>query len=65
MTLLDVPMSTVKILSFSKLKLMKINLSSSMLQEKLNSLAILSIDKDILKNIDVDIIINYFVLRNA
>ena len=36
-----------------------------MLQERLNGLAMCSIEKDILDNIDLDTIINDFALRNA
>ena len=51
--------------SFSKLKLLKSYLRSSMSQERLNDLAILCIEKNILENIDVDTIINDFASRNA
>ena len=51
--------------SFSKLKLLKSYLRSSMSQERLNDLAILCIEKNMLENIDVDTIINDFVSRNA
>jgi hypothetical protein len=36
-----------------------------MSQERLNGLTTLSIEKDMLKNIDVDAIINDFVSQNA
>jgi hypothetical protein len=36
-----------------------------MSQEKLNGLTILSIEKDMLENIDVDVIINDFLFQNA
>ena len=51
--------------SFSKLKLLKSYLRSSRSQERLNDLAILCIEKNMLENIDVDSIINDFVSRNA
>ncbi|TYH65795.1 hypothetical protein ES332_D06G079900v1 [Gossypium tomentosum] len=52
-------------ISFSKLKLIKTYLMSSMSQERLNGLTILSVEKDFLENIDVDVIINDFASRNA
>ena len=52
-------------ISFSKLKLLKSYLRSSMLQEILNDLAILCIEKNMLENINVDTIINDFASRNA
>ena len=51
--------------SFSKLKLLKPYLRSSMSQARLNDLAILYIEKNMLENIDVDTIINDFASRNA
>ena len=51
--------------SFSKLKLLKSYLRSSMSQERLNDLAILCIEKNMLENIDVDTIINDFASRNT
>jgi hypothetical protein len=36
-----------------------------MSREKLNGLTILSIEKDMLENIDVDVIINDFLSQNA
>ena len=52
-------------ISFSKLKLLKSYLKSSMSQERLNDLTILCIEKNMLENIDVDTIINDFASRNA
>ena len=52
-------------MSFSNLKLIKIYLRSSMSQEMLNGLAILSIEKDMLENIDVNVINNDFASQNA
>ncbi|KAI3729948.1 hypothetical protein L6452_18621 [Arctium lappa] len=51
--------------SFSKLKLLKTYLRSSMSQERLNGLAILCIEKDILDSIDLDTIIDDFASKNA
>src|SRR6266498_5030356 len=51
--------------SFSKLKLLKNYLRSTMLQDRLNGLAICCIEKDILDNIDLDIVLNDFASRNA
>ena len=51
--------------SFSKLKLLKSYLRSSMSQERLNGLAILCIEKNMLEKIDVDTIINDFASRNT
>jgi hypothetical protein len=51
--------------SFSKLKLIKKYLRSTMLQERLNGLAICSIEMMILESIELDIILNDFASRNA
>lgn len=51
--------------SFSKLKLLKNYLRSKMSQERLNSLAMLCVEKDILDNIDLDVVINDFASRKA
>jgi hypothetical protein len=52
--------------SFSKLKLLKNYLRSSISQERLNLLATLCIEKDMLDQIDVDtIIIDDFASRNV
>ena len=51
--------------SFSKLKLLKNCLRSTMLQERLNGLATCCIEKDILDRIDLDTLINDFASRNA
>jgi hypothetical protein len=51
---------------FSKLKFIKTYLRSSMSQDRLNSLATLSIEKIMLKNIDVDVdIINDFASQKT
>ncbi|KAK9757694.1 hypothetical protein RND81_01G179900 [Saponaria officinalis] len=51
--------------SFSKLKLIKTYLISSVSQEQLNGLTILSIEKEPFKDIEVDVIINNFASQNA
>lgn len=51
--------------SFSKLKLLKNYLRSSMSQERLNGLAALCIEKDMLDEIDVNTIIDDFASRNV
>jgi hypothetical protein len=51
--------------SFSKLKLLKNYLRSTMLQERLNGLAICSIESDILDGINLDSVIEDFASRNA
>jgi hypothetical protein len=51
--------------SFSKLKLLKHYLRSTMSQERLNGLATLCIKKRLLDKIDIDTIINDFASRNV
>jgi hypothetical protein len=51
--------------SFSKLKLLKNYLRSTMSQERLNDLAICSIEMKILESIELDIILNDFASRNT
>ena len=51
--------------SFSKLKLIKSYLRSTMLQERLNGLAILSIEKDILTKLEYKNLINIFASQKA
>ncbi|XP_065854695.1 uncharacterized protein [Euphorbia lathyris] len=51
--------------SFSKLKLLKNYMRSSMLQERLNGLAILCIERNMLEHIDIDTVISDFASRNA
>ena len=51
--------------SFSKLKLLKNCLRSTMLQDRLNCLATCCIEKIVLDNIDLDIILDDFASRNA
>ncbi|XP_021828817.1 zinc finger MYM-type protein 1 [Prunus avium] len=51
--------------SFSKLKLIKSYLRSTMSQERLNGLAILCIEKNMLENIDFEEVIDDFASQNA
>ncbi|XP_074288250.1 uncharacterized protein LOC141613416 [Silene latifolia] len=51
--------------SFSKLKLLKSYLRSTMLQERLNGLALIAIEKDLLKKIDYENLIDIFASRKA
>ena len=51
--------------SFSKLKLIKNQLPSCMTQKRLNSLTLLSIENDLLHNIDISSIINEFALKKS
>ena len=51
--------------SFSKLKLLRNCLRSTMLQERLNVLAMCSIEKNILDDINLDTVLEDFASRNA
>ena len=51
--------------SFSKLKILKSYLRSTMSQERLNGLAIVSIESKFLADVDYDKIIDVFAARNA
>ena len=51
--------------SFSKLKLIKSNLKSTMSQERLSGLAILSIEKEMLAELECKNLINNFVSQKA
>ncbi|XP_028120527.1 uncharacterized protein LOC114317921 [Camellia sinensis] len=51
--------------SFSKLKLIKSYLRSTMLQKRLNGLAILSIEKDLVDNLEHERLINNFAAKNT
>ena len=60
--LLTIPVTVASIKkSFSKLKLLKSYLRSTMSQERLNGLAILSIEQDLLENIEYKNLISKFV----
>ncbi|KAL7595229.1 hypothetical protein Lser_V15G30337 [Lactuca serriola] len=51
--------------SFSKLKFVKSYLRSTMTQERLSGLAMISIENEILVNIDYEQLINQFAIKNA
>ena len=51
--------------SFSKLKLLRNCLRTTMLQERLNGLAMCSIEQDILDDINFDTVLEDFASRNA
>jgi hypothetical protein len=51
--------------SFSKLKILRNCLRTTMLQDRLNGLAMCNIEKDILRNIDIDNVLNDFASKNA
>jgi hypothetical protein len=51
--------------SFSKLKLLKSYLRFIMTQERLNDLAMLALESDMLQKIDYECIIENFILRNT
>jgi hypothetical protein len=51
--------------SFSKLKLLRNYLRSTISQERLSGLATCTIEKDILDDIDLDTVIEDFASRNA
>jgi hypothetical protein len=51
--------------SFSKLKLLKNYLRSTMSQERLNGLATLCIEKKLLDDVNIEAIINDFASRNV
>jgi len=51
--------------NFSKLKLLKSDLKSTMLQDKLNELVILSIESEVLKLFNYKILINDFTAKKA
>jgi hypothetical protein len=52
-------------ISFSKLKLLKNYLRSTMSQERLNGLATLCIEKGLLDEIDIDFIVTDFASTNV
>jgi hAT family C-terminal dimerisation region len=47
--------------SFSKLKLIKSHLRSTMQQDRLSGLALMSIERERTKNIDIDAVVDKFV----
>ena len=49
--------------NFSKLKLLKSYLCSTMTQESLNDLSIIALESDMLENIDYESIIEIFISR--
>jgi tetrahydromethanopterin S-methyltransferase subunit A len=49
---------------FSKLKLLKTYLSSTMTQERLNALAVIAIESDTLEKIDYEDIIKDFISKS-
>lgn len=51
--------------SFSKLKLLKSHLRACMTQERLNSLALLNIETNVLRSIDMTSLINDFALKKS
>lgn len=51
--------------SFSKLKLLKSYLRSTMTQERLSGLALIAIENDILENVSYEELIEEFIPRNA
>jgi hypothetical protein len=51
--------------SFSKLKLLKSYLRSTMLQERLNDLAMIAFENDLLKSIQYEDLIDEFVSENV
>ena len=64
--LLTIPVTVVTAeRSFSKLKLLKSYLKSTMLQDRLNELVILSIESEVLKLLDYKTLINDFAAKKA
>lgn len=51
--------------SFSKLKLLKSYLHSTMIQERLNDLAMIALEGDLLEKIDYERIIEEFISKNT
>jgi len=51
--------------SFSKLKLLKSYLRSTMTQERLNDLAMIALEGDLLEKIDYECIIEEFISKNT
>jgi len=64
--MLTIPLSVASAQrSFSKLKLIKSYLRSTMSQQRLNKLALLSIEKDILNKINYDNLIDNFASQKS
>jgi hypothetical protein len=64
--LLTIPITVASIKkSFSKLKLLKSYLRSTMSQERLNELVILSIEQDLLENIEYKSLISNFAAQTV
>jgi hypothetical protein len=63
--LFTIPVTASAERSFSKLKLLKNYLMSTMSQERLNGLATLCIEKKLLDEIDIDGIVTEFASRNV
>ena len=62
--LLTIPVTVASSkLSFSKLKLLKSYLRSTMTQERLNDLAMIAFESDMLEKIDYESIIEIFISR--
>ena len=51
--------------SFSKLKLIKNYLRSTMTQQRLSNLSVLSIENEIMRSLDIDMLIDKLVQKNA
>ena len=64
--LLTIPVTVASSkLSFSKLKLLKSYLRSTMTQERLNDLAMIALEGDLLEKIDYERIIEEFISKNT
>ena len=64
--MLTIPVTVVSVeRSFIKLKLLKSYLCSTMTQERLNDLAMIALESDMLEKIDYERIIEDFISKNA
>ena len=64
--MLTIPMTVASVeRSFIKLKLLKSYLRSTMTQERLNDLAMIALESDMLEKIDYERIIEDFISKNA